>query len=264
MKLSKISAALTLSTALAMSTHAAPINLVQNGDFSQTDLNENPVAAPTQFGTGSGNGYRASNFITDWAGNNGYEIWYPDATSATTVNATGEWTSTGKEKLWAVTPPPNGTNTFVALDGGTPSSISQQIDDLVVGQTYTLTFDWGAAQMQSRTGNTTEQLAVALSNNPLMPGISQPQVQYTAKIPNLSEGFTGWQFATMQFTANATTQTLSFLSIGTPVGLPPMAVLTNVSLTPVSHVPEPSVMMLFGAGLFGLALFTHRRTIDLL
>ncbi|CAB1275301.1 PEP-CTERM sorting domain-containing protein [Candidatus Nitrosacidococcus tergens] len=256
MKLSKISTALTLSTALAMSAHAAPINLVQNGDFSDVG----GITDPTQFGSRNNNGYVASDFIANWTGNEGYEIWYPDAASATSVNATSEWgetstKNTNKEMLWAIAPAPNGTNTFVGLDGdqtsGVQSSISQTIGDLTIGQQYTLTFDWGAAQMQSRDGDTQEYLAVTFGSD----------TQDTSTIDNPSHSFTGWQSETMTFTATAASQTLTFLSVGTPSGLPPMALLTNVSM--VANVPEPSVMMLFGTGLIGLAFISRRRTVTL-
>ncbi|CAB1275297.1 PEP-CTERM sorting domain-containing protein [Candidatus Nitrosacidococcus tergens] len=256
MKLSKISAALTLSTVLAMNVHA---NLITNGDFSTVT---GGITDPTQFGTASGNGYTASNFITDWTGNDGYEIWYPSTSAATGTEAHSQWgqgssANTGKEMLWAVTTPPSGSGSFVGLDGeqtsGVQSSISQTIGDLTIGQQYTLTFDWGAAQMQSRTGDTTEHLAVTFGSD----------TQDTNTIDNPSGHFTGWQSGTMTFTATAASQTLTFLSVGTPTGLPPMALLTNVSMVP-NTVPEPSVMMLFGAGLLGLTFFTRRRAIDLL
>jgi hypothetical protein len=71
--------------------------------------------------------------------------------------------------------------------------------------------------------------------------------------------FSGWQLMNFNFVAHATSQTLSFLAVGTPVGnLPPVAFLDGVSLT---AVPEPAVwgLMIVGFGAVG-ALIRRRRT----
>jgi hypothetical protein len=64
---------------------------------------------------------------------------------------------------------------------------------------------------------------------------------------------------TFDFTANATSEALSFLAVGSPAAnLPPFALLDGVSLT---AVPEPSTwaMMLAGFGGLGFAAFRRRR-----
>ncbi|WEN16196.1 DUF642 domain-containing protein [Rhodanobacter sp. AS-Z3] len=239
-----------MATLLAVGTlgvaQATPVNLIQNGDFSQTS---HPITAPTQFGTAHNGSFHATQFITDWVGNNGYEIWYPSSAAAAGVDAIGEYTSTGKEKLYGpIAAAPNGTSTFVGLDGdqtnGIQSSIGQQLDNLIVGGIYTVTFDWAAAQMQSRSGATTEYLAVSFGN------VSKN----TNTLSNVTQGFTGWNSGSLQFVANSDSVFLNFLSVGTPVGLPPMALLTNVSVT--HDVPEPPALALFGGGLLGLGLLT--------
>lgn len=261
MRISSLLCAAAVAAAMAGTAIAGP-NLVTNGNFADTTTGgtTTAVTAPTQFGTQSQNGYSASNFITDWTGNAGYDIWYPSTSSATTVEATSVWglgstANTGREMLWAVGSNSNVTS-FVALDGDqdldstghqVQGSIGQEITGLKVGDTYQVAFDWGAAQMQSRSGITTEQLAVTFGST-----------QNTAVITNPSKGFTGWYMDTMTFKATSTSEWLSFLSVGTPASLPPMTLLTNVS---VSDVPEPATLALFGAGLLGLgaALVARRR-----
>ena len=59
----------------------------------------------------------------------------------------------------------------------------------------------------------------------------------------------------MTFTATGSSELLSFLSVGTPTGLPPIATLDGVSLT---LVPEPAALGLLGVGLVGLVAVRRR------
>ncbi|HEX7325973.1 MAG TPA: DUF642 domain-containing protein [Rhodanobacteraceae bacterium] len=228
---------------------------ITNGDFSSVNASMMPKGSttsdPAQFGNGSLNGFTATQFINGWMGNDGYEIWEPNATAATTQNAYSEWgiggANTGKEMLWAASAPPSGSGSFVALDGdqtsGVQSSISQTLTGLTVGQTYAVTFDWGLAQMQSRNGATTNSLKVSFGD----------LTQTTPVMDDASHSFNGWFSQTFNFKADSTSALLSFLAVGTPSSLPPMALLSNVS---IAAVPEPPVLAMFGGGLLGLGLLT--------
>jgi hypothetical protein len=152
------------------------------------------------------------------------------------------------EKLYGGNPfnSPTGGN-FVALDGDSAvqGSISQTINGLVANQKYQLSFDWGAGQLQSRTGPTTEQFQVSLGG----------QTFFTPVINNPSQSFTGWFHQVFEFTATGPSEVLTFLSVGTPSGLPPIATLDGISLT---AVPEPAAFGLLGIGLVGLAMVRRR------
>ncbi|CAH9017875.1 DUF642 domain-containing protein [Candidatus Nitrosacidococcus sp. I8] len=283
MKVTKISAALALSTAFTINAHAAP--LVSNGDFSQSTY-----STASQVGDSGTTSYGQG--LAGWTAT-GYTIWYPsvqDSIDGPVANQFTNDTGTSPDNAQNLHSTMTGTDAngtsmnigaFVGLDGDqtqdqdfsngntVQASISQTINGLTAGQNYTVSFDWGAAQLQGRTGKTTEQLQVSLGNVPLSPSGTLPSgAQSTAVLDNSSGGFTGWQSQSFTFTAQGASQVLSFLSVGTPGGLPPMAVLANVAMvadvTPPNNVPEPAAIILFGTGLFGLAFFMRRYSANLL
>jgi hypothetical protein len=244
-----------LATGSVGMANATPVNLLTNGDFSQTTTS---ATAPWQFGTSNLNGFVAQQIVTGWTGNDGYNIWYNNASDAVNVEAHSTWgvggSNTGKEMLWAATANPNFTS-FVGLDGeqhsGVQGSIGQTLDNLTAGKSYTVSFWWGASQMQSRNGNTTEQVAVSFGND----------TKTTTVNNNPSHSFSGWWQQSFTFVAGSSSEFLNFLSIGTPAGYPPMVLLGGVS---VHAVPEPPALAMFGGGLLGLGLltvFTRRRAL---
>ena len=137
---------------------------------------------------------------------------------------------------------PAGGN-YLALDSDPlfNGTLSQTINGLSVGQPYQLDFWWAGAQLSLTTGATTDQLQVSLGN----------QTQSTAVVANPSQGFTGWMFQTLYFTAQNNSEVLSFLAVGGPSGLPPFVLLDGVNL---NAVPEPSTLLTasLAVGLFGI------------
>ncbi len=141
-------------------------------------------------------------------------------------------------------------------------SVNQDITGLTIGQTYIVSFEWAAGQQSGFTGATTDYWAVSLGG----------QTQDTTTVTVPSGGFMGWYDVTMQFTATAADETLSFLSVGTCLapnntcgptspGSPPFALLDSVTLT---AVPEPSTWAMMILGFAGLGFAAHRRRATLL
>ncbi len=153
--------------------------------------------------------------------------------------------------VWGLhTNPPNSPagGNFLGLDGDFSyrAAITQTINGLTPGQNYTLGFYWAGAQLSTTSGPTTEQFQVSLGS----------QTQFTGIVSNVSEGFTGWMPVTMSFTASSSSEILSFLSLGTPSGLPPMGLLAGVSF---NAVPEPGALLLLTYGLIGVGVVRRFR-----
>lgn len=210
----------------------AGTNLVLNGDFESTT---------------NGNGQMGYNTnATDWT-TSGYNFIYAPGTADTT-GANGE---NGNVQLWG---PGNGSNNgmpassptggnFVAADGAYQvSAIQQMLTGLTPGASYTVGFWWAGAQQYGFTGATTEQWQVSFGS----------QQQSTAVLNNSSHGFTGWQYQTFTFTANSSSDLLSFLAVGTPAGVPPFSLLDGVSVE-LNQIPEPATWTVLISGLMGAA-----------
>ncbi len=79
----------------------------------------------------------------------------------------------------------------------------------------------------------------------------------TAVVSVPLRGFHPWQHESFNLIADGTSDTLSFVSSGTPDGLTPMALLSGgIVLTPVA-TPEPGALALLGLG--GIAIGVARR-----
>lgn len=228
---------------LTFSISAQASNLVTNGSFEITTNGPNyqfesshsskPYTTATGW-TSTNNNHNAYNFIFA-------------AGAADGSGATGQY---GSLKLWG---PGTGSNNglpatspdggnFVAADGAFQNgAIHQTINGLTTGNSYDVSFWWAGAQQSGFTGATTEQWQVSLGG----------QTQSTVVLNNASHGFTGWQQTTLTFTADNTSDVLSFLAVGTPNGVPPFVLLDGVTLNANSPVPEPGTLALLGSGLLG-------------
>jgi hypothetical protein len=252
MRMRLLSTVAVVAAAAAISSSASAFEFVTNGGFETTTYTQN-----TQFGGQSGGAYVASQGVTGWTGAGGTALqFYFFGGTQTTVNPIDRFNDPNDTlDLASAGFSPNGGN-FVGLDGdqdpnvAVQGSISQVINGLVIGEFYNLNFNWGAAQLFNRNGPTTEQLRITFGGDTVTTGV--------LAIPN--QGFSGWQTGHFQFQASSTSQTLSFLSVGTPFGLPPIAVLDGVSLT---AVPEPTTwaMMLLGFGGIGAMIRRRRQTL---
>jgi len=216
---------------------------VVNGDFEQTS-------------NGIGE-FDHNTSATGWT-STGYNFIF----NPSSVDSTGSPGRYSPTSLWGpgnganngLTASPTGGN-FASGDGAyLTAPITQTITGLVVGQSYTLSFDWAAAQQYGYYGATTSQWNVSLGD------ASFSTVVY--QLP--SQGFSGWMHETRTYTATGSSAVLSFLAAGTPSGLPPFALLDGVSLSsnaPASSVPEPggSALVLAGLGLLGWVARQRKR-----
>lgn len=232
---------------LAAAGAAQATEFVANGGFETSNYNQN-----SQFGAtfGAVNGSAVTQGVANWVGlgGNNLEFYFIGGTQ-TTTNATNQFGDPlGYFYPTFNTLSPTGGN-FVGLDGDSDyaGQISQSITGLTVGKTYTLNFDWAAAQLINRSGPTTESFQYSLGGD----------TATTPVVANPSGGFSGWMHVTHTFVASGTSEALTFLSVGTPQGLPPIAALDSVSLT--GGVPEPAAWSLMLIGAAGMGALLRRR-----
>lgn len=238
----------TSASAAILVPIAGPTELVMNGGFESTSYTANH-----EFGAVSSfTAPQSSQGVTGWTGNGGYNLYFFGGTQ-TTVGATSRYGGT-REKLYpsANQLSPNGGN-FVALDGDSTirGGISQNVQNFIVGQQYVLSFYWAGAQLISASGATTDSLNVQVGND-----LSTT----TNVVANASTGFVPWMLQTYQFTATSASELLTFLSVGTPNGAPPIALLDGVSIK--QAVPEPATFGVVTAGLALVGFVRLRRRVS--
>lgn len=213
--------------------------LITNGSFETTSNVTSAVASFSINLDGTLNGWTLSGTPS------GNLILNCLVASGATTSLCGSHAFGGGMSFW-VNPgaSPDGGN-YVGIDGDSNFrlALQQTIGGLTVGQNYTLTFWQAAAQQNGFTGATTEQWQVTFGS----------QTQTSALMNDANHGAVGWNQVTMNFTASSTSQTLSFLALGTPNGQPPFVLLDGVTLNQTT-TPEPATFGFIGLGLVTIPL----------
>jgi hypothetical protein len=240
--------------AAVVSQPADAVNLITNGSFSSTNLNKTDVQIG--YDNGSVDGWVSGSVGTPLVA----ALKYNFIVGPGTIDTTGVLTKYGTQLTLcgsnntpgAIVLPsssPDGGN-YLALDGAFEvGPISQQINGLTIGNSYNLSFYMAAGQqfgaLYDAPGGLTEKLEVSLGTQTL----TTPTLSY------VNHGFSNWSKIDLTFTATSVNPILSFLSVGTPDGQPPFALLDSVSL---EAVPEPSTCLI-GTMLFGGLAFRRNR-----
>lgn len=235
---------------IASSAHA---NLIVNGGFEQTtngtnkQLTSGASTTQTNYTTlsgwnsvslnGSGGGY---NFVMNLS--------QPAPNMALSLYTSGNGFKAS----------PDGGNFFASDPAYGPGLLYQTVDGLVVGNQYTLTFNYALGQQSGYTGSNSDYWKFGL-------GTSFDDLnQQTAVLTIPQGGFSGWQTATATFTATATSESLGFLAATSVAGAPPFMLLDGVSLNAAAkpsgaNVPEPATLSLMLGGLGLVGVMARRR-----
>jgi hypothetical protein len=260
--LKKMFAMMVSGCAVALCGVASAGNLaVENGGFESYTGGYSGLPSQVANPGHSGTGYTE---LTGWS-NYGYTFAFAPGTAET-----GSWSQEFNNylSLWGTSngglnsipaTSPAGGNFIISDPAFEQGPIEQEITGLTIGEAYNVSFYWGAAQQNGFTGDTWEGWKVSLgqeSHVTPVPSGQNPGPD-AGTLANPSHAFQGWFHTTMTFTATNKTEILSFMSLGGPDGVPPMAMLDGVTFS--AAVPEPSSFALSAFGLIGLAVLRMRR-----
>jgi hypothetical protein len=237
---------LSLSAVAALSASvadAAPI-LVTNGNFELTTNGGNKQLSYTV-------GVANRSTLVGWTSYNGndggYNFLLDPSIATTTASAI---MLKGNNNGFGASP--GGGNVFASDALYHPGLLFQTISGLAVGTDYTLSFTYALSQQAGFNGDN--------ANNFWQVGLGSTYktstFQDSGKLSIANGGFSGWQTASMTFTATSTSEILSFLAKSSSSGAPPFLLLDDVKME--SKVPEPSTLSLLLGGI-GLAGYAARR-----
>jgi hypothetical protein len=247
-----------LTAAAVISTCAATVpamaggnNLVKNGGFENVSdgadffINVGPSTLADWTLTSVASPYSGIFFATVYSATGADTTGAPYAGNYYPIYGPGDGYNNG------FVDSPNGGN-FVSLDGELVyrPELSQMISGLIPNERYQLSFEWGADQYDDsgtrpNSASMTQSIQASLG--------SQSQTTTSVDLP--AHGFAGWFDQTFTFTATSSSESLSFIAIGTPNGLPPVALLDGVSLV---EVPEPAAWSLMLLGVAGVGAMARR------
>lgn len=151
--------------------------------------------------------------------------------------------------VWGPFPATSPQGGFFVMAVGDPNhraSIYQTLTGLTPGQAYAVSFYQAAGQAIPETDPTTERWLVSFGGT----------TKASDKFSLPGKGIGPWEQQRLEFRADASTLTISFLADGTPIGAPPVSFLDGIT---VSQVPEPTSLMLTSLGLIGFGMLRLRR-----